>query len=96
MTTELKGPTHAVDIWAEYEKKIEHWRPVFGNTEHIRACTAIEQINRMTPLYARAAAEYEDRRNAAFGLRTVPHKRLDKLRAELTALKSVVLEIIKS
>jgi hypothetical protein len=47
MTTELKGPTHAVDIWAKYEKTIEHWRPVFGNTEHIRACTAIEQINRM-------------------------------------------------
>jgi hypothetical protein len=36
----------------------------------------------MTPLYARAAAEYEQRRNAAFGMRAVPHKRLDKLRAD--------------
>ena len=50
----------------------------------------------MTPLYARAAAEYEERRNAAFGMRTVPRKRLDKLRAEQTALKNLVLGIIKS
>jgi hypothetical protein len=86
----------AQDTWTEYDKRIAKWRPAFGNTEHIRACAAIEQINRMTPLYARAAAEYEERRNAAFGMRTVPRKRLDKLRAELTALKNLVLGIIKS
>jgi hypothetical protein len=47
--------------WADYEEKIAHWRPQFGNDNHIHARDVIEDINRMTPRYIDALVDYRER-----------------------------------
>jgi hypothetical protein len=81
------------DTWTEYDEKIKHWRPQFGNAQHIHARDVIADINRKMPLYEAALADYK-KRSSDSDRKRIPSKRLEKIRDELTKMKQLVLSLI--
>jgi hypothetical protein len=81
------------EVWKEYDKTVQHWRPQFGNERHIQARDAIADINRRMPTYENLRENYASRQLGKD--HKVSSKRLDAAYDEITKLKRLVLSLIK-
>lgn len=48
-----------LEVWEAYEKRMEDWKPEFGNDSHIQVLDLMLEINRLAPKYVKMK---EDRR----------------------------------